>query len=137
MRRMAAGMTTSLLLAATQAFAAPPLVGTWFGQGQPQDKGAMYIDRMEAGGAFHAHHRFCRNGKPSDTFVDGTWSVKGDIMTIQIATVDGQPNPRTDEYRVLSVDAGRERYVYLPLNFPYTAKKVGADFAMPSCELVS
>jgi hypothetical protein len=114
-----------------------PMAGAWFGTGQPDDRGEMYIDYFDAGGAFHNHHRWCRQGKiAADIKETGRWSVAGDILTIDIATVDGRPAPRRDRYRLTSVDGKSQNYVVLPTNFPYHARKVPASFAMPRCDLV-
>ncbi len=123
------------LLAAAPAQAAS-LEGTWFGIGQTWDKGGMYIDHMEPGGRFHGEYRLCRNGKAIDSTQSGAWSLAGDIMVIAITTVDGHPSPRTDRYRMLAHDAQKQDYVYLPLNFPFHARRVADDYRMPSCELV-
>jgi hypothetical protein len=136
MVRPAACLLT-LLLVAHPASAAPSLVGSWFGAGQPWDKGAMYLDHMLANGDFRAHHRFCFKGKNHDQLEEGTWVLNGASLTIKINIVNGQFNPRIDDYRLVSVDAGKESYIYIPLNFVYTAKRVDAKFQMPSCDAVS
>jgi hypothetical protein len=119
------------------AAAAPSLVGTWFGTGQPYDKGGMYIDRMLANGEIHSKFRSCRNGKPEDGTEDGTWSVAGGILTISIISHDGQFAPRVDTYRIVSVTQDRYKEIFLRLNYPYDSRRVDAKFAMPSCEFVS
>jgi hypothetical protein len=117
--------------------AASSLVGIWFGTGQPQDKGGMYIDRMLANGEIHSRFRSCRNGKPVDGTEDGTWSVAGDILTISVISHDGQFAPRVDTYKVVSATADRYREIFQRMNFPYDSRRVDAKFAMPSCEFVS
>jgi len=68
---------------------------------------------------------------------DGTWSVKGDFLTIKIERHNGVPAPRTDTYRLVSVTARSFKDVYLPLNFPFDERRVDDGFTMPSCQLVS
>jgi hypothetical protein len=134
MRRIAA----LLLFAALPVSAASyPMAGTWFGTGQPNDKSEMYIDSFGADFTFHNQHRWCRQGKATDLRESGHWIINGDILTIEIETVDGQKEPRRDNYRLLSVDAKSQNYVFIPNNFAYHAHKVAADFAMPPCDLVS
>ena len=135
MRRLAA----CLICCATAlpASAAPSLVGTWFGQGQPNDKQSMYLDHFLANGQLHSQFRDCRNGKAFDSSEDGAWSVKGDILTINVARHDGVPAPRTDVYRLTSVTATRFKDIYLPLNFPFDEHRVDDKFVMPDCQLVS
>lgn len=131
-------LSAVLLLAALPACAATyPVAGVWFGTGQPNDRSEMYIDYFNADGTFHNHHRWCRLGKATDSIETGRWSVEDDILIIDIATVDGQPDPRRDRYRLLSVDDRSQNYVYLRTNFAYHAHKVAADFSMPPCDLTS
>lgn len=126
-----------LVLVALPAHAASPLVGTWFGYGQPWDKNAMYIDTMRPDGSFHAHHRFCVKGKSQDQYEDGVWSIEKNMLTVHVQTVNGQFEPRVDDYKIVSVNAQEEHYVYMALNFPYSAKRVDTRFQMPNCDLVS
>src|ERR1700679_3892900 len=110
--------------AATPSLSAASWTGTWFGTGQPNDRSEMYIDYFEPAGVFHNHHRSCRQGKADDLAESGHWSLKGDALTVQIDTINGQSAPRVDDYRALSVDAKTQRYILLPTNFQYTAKRV-------------
>jgi len=126
-----------LFLAASSANAAPSLVGTWFGQGQPDSKESMYLDHFLADGRMHSQFRDCIKGKAYDSSEDGTWSVKGDLLTIKIERHNGSPAPRTDTYRLVSVTAQSFKDVYLPLNFPFDEHRVDDGFTMPSCQLVS
>jgi hypothetical protein len=124
-------------LAASPAGAAPSLVGSWFGQGQPDSKESMYLDHFLANGQIHSLFRDCLKGKAYDSTEDGTWSVAGDILTVRVARHDGMPAPRTDTYRLTSVTAHEFKHIYLLLNFPFDEHRVDGSFAMPSCQLVS
>lgn len=126
-----------MLAAPVPAFAAPPMAGVWFGHGQPGDQLAMYLDQLRPNGDFLVHHRTCIKGKTLDQFASGRWSVAGNTLTINIQTVNGQSEPRTDVYRTQSVDAKSWRYTYLPTNFAYSARRVTEAFKMPPCDLVS
>jgi hypothetical protein len=119
------------------AWAAPSLVGTWFGQGQPGDKQSMYLDRLTADGKIHSRFRDCRNGKPVDSNEEGTWSLTGTTLTIQVTLHNGLFMPRTDIYRLDSAGAKDFKISYLPLNFPYDEHRVDDRFEMPPCQLVS
>ena len=127
----------ALCLFASSANAAPSLVGTWFGYGQPDSKDSMYLDHFLSDGRLHSQFRDCLNGKPFDATEDGTWSVSGNILTIRIARHNGRPAPRTDVYRLVSVTPQGFKDFYIPLNFPFDERRVADDFPMPSCELVS
>lgn len=124
-------------LAALPATGAPSLVGTWFGQGQPGDKQSMYLDHLTADGKIHSRFRDCRGGKTTDSTEEGTWSLTGSTLTIQVELHDGQFMPRTDVYRLDAASRVDFKISYLPLNFPYDERRVDDKFEMPSCQLVS
>ena len=127
-----------LVLMATPANAATSyMVGTWFGHGQPEDKSAMYIDRVRPDGTWRGEYRVCVKGKPLDQIQTGRWALKGDILTLWVETVGGQFWPRTDTYKMLAHGAATQKYLSLGRNFVYTPQRVADDFKMPSCELVS
>jgi len=126
-----------LLALVTPAAAAPFPVGTWFGQGQPHDRGEMWVAQMLADGAFRVQFRTCRKGKAIDQFETGRWVLKEDLETIDIATVNGQPLPRTDRYRILSQDGRVQSYRYLRTGFVFTSHRVADGYRMPRCDLVS
>jgi hypothetical protein len=119
------------------AAAAPPLVGTWFGQGQPGDRQSMYLDHLTADGKIHSRFRDCRSGKPIDSNEEGTWSLTGTTLTIQVTLHNGLFMPRTDIYRLDLASVKDFKISYLPLNFPYDERRVDDKFEMPSCQLVS
>ena len=133
----AAAFCLIVCLAAFPARAASSLVGIWFGQGQPYDKRSMYIDRFMANGRFRSEFRDCRGPKAEDSDEEGIWSVKGDILTIQVERRNGVADPRTETYRLISVTQTRFKDVFLPLNFPFDEHRVDAKFVMPDCQLVS
>jgi hypothetical protein len=126
-----------LCLMGSSAHAAPSLVGTWFGKGQPDSEESMYLDHFLANGQIHSQFRDCLNGKAYDSKEDGVWSVSGNILTIKIALHNGLPAPRTDIYRLVFVTAQGFKDVYVPLNFSFDEHRVEEGFTMPSCQLVS
>ena len=126
-----------ILLTATPAAAQTWMIGTWFGHGQPQDKAAMYIDRMRPGGSWRGEYRTCNKGKAVDQLQTGHWSVEGDTLTLKVETVDGIASPRTDTYKMLAHSPVAQKYLSTAWNFLYAPQRVVDDFQMPSCELVS
>jgi hypothetical protein len=124
-------------LIASSAAAAPSLVGTWFGKGQPDNKESMYLDRFLANGQLHSQFRDCIKGKSYESTEDGSWTVSGDTLTIKIALHDGRPAPRIDYYRLVSVTDKGFKDVYILLNFPFDEHRVADNYEMPGCELVS
>ncbi|HET7086799.1 MAG TPA: hypothetical protein VFI23_18675 [Rhizomicrobium sp.] len=119
------------------AWAASPVTGTWFGQGQPGDKASMYLDHFTADGRMQSQFRDCRNGKPDDSTEEGTWSLSGNLLTIQVNFHNGALMPRTDVYTLDSATAKAIRITYIPLKFPYDEHRVDDKFEMPGCQLVS
>ena len=97
----------------------------------------MYLDRLTADGQIHSQFRDCRSGKPKDSYEEGTWSLSGSTLIIQINFHDGVLMPRTDVYRLDSASAKDFRITYELLNFPYDERRVDDKFKMPSCELTS
>ena len=125
-------------LAASPASAESYMTGTWFGQGQPDDKSAMYIDRMRADGTWRGEYRVCIKGKPpKDDIQEGRWKLDGDILTLGVETVGGQFWPRTDTYKILEHSPKAQKYLSLGYKFTYTPQRVADDFKMPSCDLTS
>ena len=121
----------------TSATAAPFLVGTWYGQGQPYDKHEMWVARMSPDGEFHAQFRTCLKGQAFDQFNSGNWSLEGDVETIVVSKVNDTPSLRTDVYKILSHDSKSQTYRYLPTGFVYTSRRVDDKFELPSCETIS
>ena len=127
----------ALLLLTAPALAQAPLAGSWFGQGQPFDKYASYLLTIRPDGSFTTHHRYCHKGREINRFVAGNWALAGDTITYHVATVNGQARPRVDIFHLVSLDDRRQSTVLLKNNFSYVAQRVDANFALPSCELVS
>jgi hypothetical protein len=126
-----------LCLLAVPAQAQSWMVGSWFGTGQPGESGAMYIDHMQPDGVWRGEYRSCRAGKARDMVQTGHWRLDGDTLILKVETVGGLAAPRTDVYRMVSHAAQAQKYLSLPANFAYSPRRVGGDFTMPSCELVS
>ncbi len=133
----AAAFLAALLLASWPAAAAPFLVGSWFGTGQPRDRSEMFLAHMLANGDFRAQFRTCIKGKMHDSFQTGSWNLTDDSLIITIVAVDGLFNPRNDAYKILSHDDSTQTYRYVPTGFVYKSGRVRANFQMPDCGLVS
>ena len=118
-------------------FAAPFLIGSWFGTGQPDDKAAMWIAHMGADGSFAAQFRSCVKGKGLDEIETGRWRLEGDTETININAVNGAPFSRDDVYKILLHDDGKQVYRFLRDGFVFTSRRVDNKFEMPSCDAIS
>ena len=126
-----------LMLPRSANAAVPYVVGTWYGQGQPDDRDEMWLEHLLPNGGFDGLYRTCIKGKAQDLFQTGSWSLAGDMITIRIATIDGAPNPRTDLYRTLSRTGKKWTYRYLRLGFVYNAERVADNFQLYTCDAVS
>src|SRR6185436_2858295 len=100
-----------LVLLASPACAQSYMVGTWFGQGQPQSKESMYIDRMRADGSWRGEYRTCIKGKSSDQVQEGSWVLTGDTLLLKVEMVDGRRAPRTDSYKMIAHTATTQKYI--------------------------
>ena len=130
-------LVSSILMLAAPAHAASYMVGTWFGHGQPDDKNAMYIDRMRPDGSWRGEYRTCIKGEAQDQVQEGHWTLQGDMLSLRVDTVNGMRAPRTDLYKMLAHTATTQKYLSLGWNFPYTPEREPDDFLMPSCQLIS
>jgi hypothetical protein len=119
------------------ASAAPFLVGTWFGTGQPDDKSQMFMAHMLPNGDFRAEFRACTKGQAFDETQTGHWSLDKDIETITLSTVNGRAFVQTDVYKILFQDGKRQTYRYLGTGWVYNSRRVDDKFEMPSCETIS
>jgi hypothetical protein len=117
--------------------AAPFLIGSWFGQGQPDDKAEMWLARNAPDGTFEVQFRSCSKGHNLDQVETGRWSLNGDTETLQVLKVNGTPLAQTELYKILSHDAGKQVYRYAVTGFVYTSRRVDDKFELPSCETIS
>ena len=117
--------------------AAPFLVGAWFGQGQPDNKGEMWLARNAPDGSFQVQFRSCTKGHALDQVETGRWSLNGDREILQVLTVNGAPLTQTELYKVLSHDGAKQVYRYEVTGFVYTSHRVDDKFELPSCETIS
>jgi len=113
------------------------LIGSWFGTGQPDDKGSMWLIRQAADGSFAVQFRTCLRGKNLDEIETGRWSLNGDVETLHIQTVNGTPVSQDDTYKILSHDGGKQVYRFLGTGFSYSSRRVDEAFEMPDCQTVS
>src|ERR1700675_1840884 len=99
--RFIVALTALGLLSAAPAAGQSFMVGTWYGHGQPEDRDAMYIDRMQADGSWRGEYRTCMRGKAGDQVQEGRWALAGDVLSLRVEKVNGVNVPRTDTYKML------------------------------------
>jgi hypothetical protein len=127
----------AFLFVSPAAYAAPFLVGTWFGEGQPYDKHEMWVARMMPDGNFRAEFRSCNKGKAQDQVQTGRWSLAGDTESITTFTVNGKPDQFTSLYKILWQNGKKQTYRYMATGFVCTSARVADTFELPSCETIS
>jgi hypothetical protein len=112
------------------------LTGTWFGQGEPNDRSEMWLAQAGANGEFAVQFRSCRKGKASDLLQKGIWSFQGDTETVQITQSGGMIVFNETPYKILFHDGNHQTYS-MPSGFVFKSSRVGAGFHMPPCDLTS
>jgi hypothetical protein len=117
--------------------AVPFVVGSWYGQGQPADKYEMWLDHLLPDGSFNGLYRSCVKGKAYDATQTGYWSLKDNMLSISIVTVNGFFQPRVDVYQTLSQDPKHWSYRYLKLGYVFNAERVDNKYQITPCETVS
>ena len=113
------------------------MIGSWFGTGQPDDKGSMWLIHQAADGSFMVQFRDCVKGHNLDEIETGRWTLNGDAETLQIRSVNGTAVSQNDNYKILSHDGSKQVYRFLGTGFVYTSKRVAPNFTMPDCETIS
>jgi hypothetical protein len=131
-------MLAALLLALLAGSAEHPsyLTGTWFGQGEPNDRSEMWLAHADANGDFTAQFRSCRKGKARDYLEKGTWSFQGDTEIVQITQAGGMIVFQETPYKILFHDGNHQTYS-MPSGFVFKSARVDAGFRMPPCDLTS
>jgi hypothetical protein len=122
----------ALLLSSLPAVAQPSVEGTWFGFGQPEDKMAMWVEHFAPNGDFEVYHRSCIDIMASNERQQGRWTVSGDTLTTNVTEIQGRPRSVISTYKIETLDENSLSYRNAQ-NFLYTARRVAADFRMPSC----
>jgi hypothetical protein len=126
------GLLFALLLPSMPALAQPSVEGSWFGFGQPEDKMAMWVERFSPNGDYNVFHRSCIDIMASNERQQGRWTVSDDTLTVTGTEIQGQPRSVVYAYKIEAL--GENHFSYRnERNFLYTARRVAADFRMPSC----
>jgi hypothetical protein len=135
-----AALALALWLAAGGASAGPSYVGSWFGQGEPDDSREYWLGRLGADGSFRLHTRSCAHGKPLDHFEQGRWTLDKSGMVITTTSADDGSVNYADSYTTLAYDGSVWRYRLGDSNFSrsyigfeFTSRRVGDDFELPEC----
>ena len=114
-----------------------PLAGELLEPGEAVIADGTEIDTFNLDGSFRALHRACVQGNATDQSQTGRWRINGNILTINMTAVNGEPRSYEDRYRIDAVDGKTQDYTLVANNFPYKSRKVDSKFQMPPCDLVS
>ncbi len=112
------------------------LAGSWFGQGEPNDKSEMWLAHAFPNGDFAVQFRACRKGKHQDSLEKGKWWFEDGVETVQITLWNGQVIFHETPYKILFHDGNHQTYS-MPDGFVFKSNRVDANFQMPECDLVS
>lgn len=133
---VAAAWLTALCAADADA-AAVPFIGTWYGEGQPDDPNVYWLARYDASGRFEADFRVCHGKQAEDQHDTGVWTYANNIDDVVTLSVNGVSSYYDDRYDTLSIDAHKFVYRHERTGFVFTAVKVEPNSALPSCAAVS
>ncbi len=114
-----------------------PIVGTWYGEGQPDDPNYMWMAHYDAGGKYEAHFRICRGTATEEIVNKGVWTYSGAIDDVVTLEADGHAMYHDDRYDTLSLDKNKYVYRHEATGFVFTARRVADDFKLPTCAAVS
>jgi hypothetical protein len=122
-----------------------PIVGIWFGRGEPEDKNEVWLDHVNADGTWESQFETC-HGKIAQHHVEsGTWRMDNGVERDYGQVSDGHPahfefdyatvsnNGQTWSYRLAATDP---QYPYA-IGYLFTATRVNADFRLPGCLQIS
>ncbi len=122
-----------------------PIVGIWFGRGEPEDKNEVWLDHVNADGTWMSEFETCR-GKIAQHHVEsGTWRMDNGVERDFGQVSDGHPvhfefdyatvsnNGEIWSYRLAATDPQYPDAV----GYVFTARRVGADFRLPGCLQIS
>jgi hypothetical protein len=146
MRFATALLVAVLSLTTLQAKAdGPSLVGSWYGEGQPNDPGAVWLAQLSQDGTFKAFFRTCAGQRAVVGVMDGRWKVTGTLMEIFVQGWNGEPRNYRDGYQILANNGKTLRYKFTePGNPPsssighiFTSSRVPDSFKIPGCDIVS
>jgi hypothetical protein len=127
-----------LLCAMLPARAAPsgdaaPLVGIWYGVGEPDDETISYIDFYHPDGTYNSEFRKCvRNEVVWRQTASGKWSVQNGVLRMISEKIDGKPD-RFDNSYTIELVAPNEFHARLQSNgFLFVEKRID-KFEFPPC----
>ncbi len=144
MRLAAAFLVAGLTLIAAHARAAD-ILGSWYGEGEPDDVNQVWLARAFADGSMKITFRACHGLVPNIVNVEGRWKLTGTRMEIFMERANGQPVQVHDSYEILSNNGRTLRYKLTQsatapasfIGYVFTSNKVTDDFQVPGCGIVS
>lgn len=112
-------------------------IGTWYGEGQPDNPKWMWVERYYPGGAYEARFRLCHGNVAEDVINKGVWTYSGNINDVVTLSADGRALYQDDKYETLSNDGRTHVYRHQATGYEMTARRVDDKFELPSCAAMS
>jgi hypothetical protein len=147
MRVVFAAVAVLGLAAVTPASSAAPspIVGIWFGRGEPQDKTEVWLDRINADGTWSSEFETC-TGKILHHHVEsGIWRMDNGLERDFGQVSDGHPTHFEFDYTTVSNNgqswsyrlAATDPFYADAIGYVFNARRVNADFRLPGCLQIS
>lgn len=112
---------------------AAPLVGIWYGVGEPDDETISYIDFYHPDGTYNSEFRKCvRNEVVWRQTASGKWSVKNGVLQMIADKVNDKPDRFVNDYTI-ELAQPNEFHARLKSNgFLFVEKRID-KFEFPPC----
>ena len=125
-----------LFAASAPAWAASP-AGVWYGEGQPEDPGIVYLDRFDEDGTFIANFRKYENCMVVyDHIESGRWFIEDGRLITVIEISDGMPVAGLQEYRLEGQTEDELRLRHVGTEYLFVERRANG-FEFPSCGYIS
>jgi hypothetical protein len=112
-----------------------PLIGIWYGKGQPDDPDILYLDFFGSDGSFVSEFRKYDGCTIVWQQVEsGTWSIAGDVQTIMKSSVNGRPASAEQEYVIESATAREIRARHTGTGYLFVEHRM-ERFEFPVCNV--
>jgi hypothetical protein len=122
-----------------------PVVGDWYGIGQPHDGEMAYLDHIKPDGTYVSEFEVCKGKKSEHHVESGFWNASPDITRVITKIIDGHAVDFTYDYQMVSNDGKNWVYKIVAsdpenpeaLGYQFNARRVTPDFRMPGCLQIS
>jgi hypothetical protein len=122
-----------------------PVIGDWYGIGQPHDGEMAYLDHIKPDGTYVSEFEVCKGKKSVHHVESGFWSASPDITRVVTKIIDGHAADFTYDYQMISNNGKTWVYKIVAsdpenpqaLGYQFNARRVTPDFRLPGCLQIS